>query len=315
MRPGLLLLMTTGCARLLEPVELEVRRDEAQLARGRYLAEAVMACGSCHSRRDWTRFAGPPKAGTEFTGSGDIARDEGFSERFSFTAPNLTPANLGAWSDGDVARAIVFGQRPDRRGLFPYMPYFETREALARDDLAALVAYLRTLPPVATEPPPPPRFGMPRFVMDTLPEARPLREKAPSPGAPDYGRYLTEIAGCMGCHTAADRRGHPEGPPYSGGREFPVPLPGSGTVRSANLTPDDHAGLGRWTKEGFVQRFRERTVEALAGQALEPGGFNTVMPWWVWARMSDADLGAIYDYLRSLPPSAVAVRRHTPTSP
>lgn len=292
-----------ACARYIAPVELEPVTTEAQLARGRYLAEAVMACGACHAERDWGFFAGPAKDGTEFAGSGDLARSERFSDKFSFTAPNLTPHHLSAWTDGEVARAIVFGQSKDGRGLFPSMPYFEYREALARDDLSALVAFLRTLPARPWQAANPPRFPMPGFVMNGFPDERPLRAKAPQPGAPEYGRYLTEIAGCMGCHTRADKRGTPVGPPYAGGREFPVPAPGAGTMRSANLTP--HAtGLGAWTKDAFIARFRARQLDALRGQPVSPGGTNSVMPWWAWARMRDEDLGAIYDFLRTLPASA-----------
>lgn len=307
-----LALGAVSCARRIEPVAVAVTQEEAQRARGRYLAEAVMVCGACHARRDWRFFTGPPQDGTEFAGSADIARDERFSEKFSFSAPNLTPHHLAGWSDGEVARAIVFGQARDGRGLFPYMPYFEYREALARDDLSALVAFLRSLPPVAWDAPAPPRFPMPSFVMNGFPEERPLREKAPGPGAPEYGRYLTEIAGCLGCHTQADKRGQPIGVPYAGGREFPVPAPGAGTVRSANLTPDDATGLGRWTKAQFVSRFRAASLEAAAAQAVPAGGFNSVMPWWAWARMSEADLGAIYDFLRSLPPATNPVVKHAP---
>lgn len=297
------LLLTSSCARYIAPVEVTPGTDEARLARGRYLAEAVMACGACHARRDWTRFSGPAREGTEFAGSADLARDERFSEKFSFSAPNLTPHHLAAWSDGELARAIVFGQSKDGRGLFPYMPYFEYRDALARDDLSALVAYLRTLPAVAWDAPGPPRFPMPGFVMNGFPESRALREKAPLPGAPEYGRYLTEIGSCVGCHTQADRRGTPIGPRYGGGREFLVPAPGTGALRSANLTPDDETGLGRWSKEVFVGRFRARSLEAVRGQPVADGSSNSLMPWWAFARMSDQDLGAIYDYLRTLPAS------------
>lgn len=296
-------LLTLACARHLAPVEVSPTTDEARLARGRYLAEAVMACGACHARRDWTHFSGPAREGTEFAGSGDLARDERFSEKFSFSAPNLTPHHLASWTDGELARAIVFGQSKDGRGLFPYMPYFEYRDALARDDLSALVAWLRTLPAVAWEAPGPPRFPMPGFVMNGFPEARALREKAPSPGSPDYGRYLTEIGSCMGCHTRADRRGTPIGPKFGGGREFPVPAPGSGTVRSANLTPDDETGLGRWSKDAFIARFRARSLEQARSQRVADGASNSTMPWWAFARMTDEDLGAIYHYLRALPAS------------
>ena len=312
MRRLVLVLLVSGCARTIAPVDVSVSDEQAQLERGRYLATSVMVCGACHARRDWSRSAGPPKEGTEFAGSGDIARDEHFSPKFSFFAPNLTPHHLGSWSNGELARAIVFGQGRDGRGLFPYMPYFEYRESLARDDLSALISYLRTLPAIGTDPPGPQRFAMPRFVLDGLPEERPLREKAPQPGAPEYGEYLTEISGCMGCHTKADKRGQPVGAPYAGGREFIVPAPGGGIVRSANLTPDDTAGLGRWTKERFIARFRVAPVETARQQVVEPGGFNSVMPWWAWARMNDGDLGAIYDYLRTLPPTREAFVRYSP---
>lgn len=308
------LLSLAACAPRIEPVDVAVTKSEAQVARGAYLATAVMACGACHAQRDWTKLAGPLKDGTEFLGLGDIARDERFSEKFSFAAPNLTPHHLGSWSDGEVARAIVFGQRPDGRGLFPYMPYFEYREALAKEDLAALVAFLRTLP---AEPGPPPvqaRFPMPGFVLNGFPEPRELREKPPQPGAVDYGKYLTEIAGCLGCHTDADKRGHFVGPRYGGGREFKVPAPGDGVVRSANLTPDDETGLGRWTREQFIARFKGGSLEDTRRQDVAAGAFNTVMPYWAWARMRDEDLGAIYDYLRTLPAEKRRVEKYGPAA-
>ena len=68
-----LLLLVSSCARHIEPVDVVPTTDEARLARGRYLAEAVMACGACHARRDWRSFSGPAREGTEFAGSGDLA--------------------------------------------------------------------------------------------------------------------------------------------------------------------------------------------------------------------------------------------------
>jgi mono/diheme cytochrome c family protein len=302
----LLLGLLSACARNIAPVAVVVTRSEAQLARGEYLARSVMACGSCHSERDWTRLGGPAREGTEFGGSLDIARTEGFPDSFSFWAPNLTPHGLSTWSDGELARAIVFGQRPDQRGLFPYMPYFEYRDSLAADDLAAVVAYLRTLPSIAKDAPGAVRFPMPGFVLNRFPEERALRPTAPTE---DTGRYLLEIAGCAGCHTEADKRGTFIGPRYAGGREFRVPAPGAGTVRSANLTPDLETGLGAWTKERFIARFRSG-VDPRA--EVTAGGFNTVMPWWAWSRMNDADLGAIFDSLRALPPVKRGVTKHSP---
>lgn len=289
-------LALSACARQLAPVPLTPVSGEAQLARGRYLAEAVMACGACHAERDWTFVGGPAKDGTEFAGSGDLARSEGFSDKFSFSAPNLTPHHLGDWTDGELARAIVFGQGKDGRGLFPYMPYFDYRDALARDDLSALVAWLRTLPSKPWQAPGPRRFPMPGFVLDGFPEARTLREKAPQPGDADYGRYLAELAGCRACHTRSDKRGKALGAPYAGGRDIPAPAPGQGTLRSSNLTPHP-AGLAAWTKDVFIARFRAGALPVVAS------GPSSTMPWWALARMRDEDLAAIYDFLRTLPPS------------
>ena len=83
-------------------------------------------------------------------------------------------------------------------------------------------------------------------------------------------------------------------------------------VRSANLTPDDDTGLGKWTKDIFIQRFRAG-VE-LAKQPAIPGKANTPMPWSSYGGMTDADLGAIYDYLRTLPKVTNKVEHFTPAA-
>jgi hypothetical protein len=69
---------------------------------------------------------------------------------------NLTPdpeTGLGRWSDDEIARAIRHGQRPDGRTLVPVMPW-PSYAQLTDEDTAAIVAFLRSLPPV--------RFAMPR---------------------------------------------------------------------------------------------------------------------------------------------------------
>jgi hypothetical protein len=116
------------------------------------------------------------------------------------------------------------------------------------------------------------------------------------------------ISGCIECHTNTDNRGKRIGEPYAGGREFKVPAPGGGVVRSSNITPDDESGIGKWTKEMFVARFKSQTLEA--AQPIEPKGYNTIMPWWSYSGMTEDDLGALYDALRALPPvKNVVVRR------
>lgn len=301
-----LLVAVASCRPNIPLPDVVVTADEARLARGAYLANHAMGCVVCHSQRDWTRPGGPVVDGTAFGGSDNIAREDGFPESFSFGAANLTPHFLKDWSDAEIVRAVALGQSRDGHGLFPLMPYTEYREHVALDDMAALVAYLRTLSPIAHEIPAR-KFPMPGFVLDGMPQPRSLRSKAPAPGDADYPQYVTGIAGCLACHTKADKKGNFLGAPYSGGREFPVPAPGKGVVRSANLTPDDDTGLGRWTREQFVARFKASSLEAARATSIPEGSFNSTMPWWAYAGMSEQDLGAIYDFLRTLPPVKNAV--------
>src|SRR5262245_37002040 len=95
------LVCASSCAKNIPVPDVKVSADEAQLARGKYLAEGAMGCLACHSKRDWTKLGGPLVDGSAFGGTGDIGKEEGFPESFSFGAPNLTPHHLGDWSDGE----------------------------------------------------------------------------------------------------------------------------------------------------------------------------------------------------------------------
>jgi hypothetical protein len=83
---------------------------------------------------------------------------------------------------------------------------------------------------------------------------------------------------------------------YAGGRTFKGVF---GTVTSPNITPDE-TGIGNTTKEAFIGRFKSFATMTELPPA--PKGRNTIMPWVPYSRLTDEDLGAIYDYLRSLKP-------------
>ncbi len=299
-----------GCVKTIPPPDIKVSTEEATLARGKYLADHSMGCVGCHSPRDWTHLGGPPVAGAEYTGDAHTSKEDGFPDSFAFGAPNLTPDHLKTWSDGDIARATVLGQTPEKKGLFPLMPYMLWRDNVALEDVAAVVAYLRTLPAKAGDPMPERKFPMPGFVINGFPEPRTLRATAPKPGDADFGQYITARSGCLDCHTNADDKGKLIGPRFAGGRSFPIPAPGKGKVVSANLTPDPDTGLGNMTREAFVARFRAATLEQARATAVDDTGFNTVMPWWAYSGMTEEELGGIYDYLRTLPPAKNAVQKH-----
>jgi len=137
------------------------------------------------------------------------------------------------------------------------------------------------------------------------------------------GKYLVTVTGCNDCHTTKTLgpdgpqpdtskllAGHPEQmkmppPPHLPPHE-PWGVVASPTLTawsgpwgvsfSANLTPDQNTGLGTWTKEMFVSAMRTGKHMGVSRTILPP------MPWQDFAKMSDADLDAIYQYLRTIPP-------------
>jgi hypothetical protein len=153
------------------------------------------------------------------------------------------------------------------------------------------------------------RFPM-NVIVRLIPKDATPPAAAPTLGTPEYPAYVINAGACLHCHSPSKHGKIAPGTEYSGGVEFP--LPGGGLARSANLTPDAATGLGTWTREAFIMRFRAG-AEA-AKQPVVPGGPDTPMPWSSYAGMSDADLGAIYDYLKALPAVANKVETFTPAS-
>ena len=110
----------------------------------------------------------------------------------------------------------------------------------------------------------------------------------------ERGRYLANsVANCTGCHTNRSMMdGSAIGPEFAGGMEMQDEADPAKVFVTPNLTPDPKTGrIAAWSEDQFVARFR-------AGKVY-PGSH---MPWAAFSRMSDADLRAIYRYLRSLPP-------------
>jgi mono/diheme cytochrome c family protein len=270
------------------------------IARGQYLAEHVAVCVDCHSERDWSRFAGPIVPGTHGKGGEKFTREtDGVPG--TIYVPNITPAALGAWTDGELLHAITTGVSRDGRAMFPIMPYPNYGRA-AEDDVTSILAYVRTLRPIANHVPSRSLEVPMNLIVRTIPQPASF---APRPAPADrekYGEYLTRLASCGECHTPIDDRGQPRpGLGFAGGTEFRSPATGY-RMRTANITPDAGTGIGQWTEEQFVNKFKG--FEAPDDRVLtdEEQRRNTVMPWKQYAGMTREDLGAIYTYLRTLKP-------------
>jgi hypothetical protein len=282
---------------LRPPSAERIEPTPQRLQRGRYLAVNVLSCFDCHTGRDWHRYGGP-NVGPAGAGGQCFTREDGFPG--TICSPNITPdraTGLGAWSDGEILRALREGVGRDGRALFPRMPYLEYRE-LSDEDARSVVAYLRSIPAVSHAMPKT-RISFPASLfIKRLPQ--PLKGPVTPPDRKDriaYGRYLAEVSGCRSCHTPVDFREKPIPElAFSGGHEFRGSF---GRVRASNLTPHE-TGMGSRSREEFIGIFKSfANVEAVAAPVGPQG--NTVMPWFSLAGMSDEDLGAIYDFLKTVP--------------
>ncbi|WP_447594442.1 cytochrome c [Aquipseudomonas campi] len=107
------------------------------------------------------------------------------------------------------------------------------------------------------------------------------------------GEYLARAGDCTACHTASD------GAFMAGGLPFDTPI---GRIYSTNITPDKEHGIGRYSFEDFERAMRDGV--AREGHALYPA-----MPYTSYARLSDEDMRALYDYfMNQVPAQAVANR-------
>jgi mono/diheme cytochrome c family protein len=269
-----------------DPVDPKtIAADAARLERGRYLGEHVAVCGACHSPRDWSRPGGPIAPDALGAGATDVGWLSGGPPGVAVPAANLTPVGFGAWTDAELAVAITAGVARDGRLLFPAMPFSAYGE-LGADDVSALLAWLRALPPRGEVVPPWRKDAYLTADLRRFPRQARLRDAAPDAGDVATGTYLVSIAGCDWCHTPDNARPQPGDPAaLSGGRPFV--MPGGTTVRSTDLRAPAVVAMGR---ESFVARFRSGMATAA-----------TPMPWFAYAGIPERDLGAIYDALATPP--------------
>ncbi|MEX2601592.1 MAG: cytochrome C [Balneolaceae bacterium] len=275
--------------------DITVDITDERVERGRYLANHVMLCMDCHATRDFSLFAGPPEPGT--LGAGGERFDHSMGFPGVFISPNITPAALGDWTDGEIFHMITTGVNREGKAVFPVMPYHRYG-TLDEEDIYAVIAYLRSLDPIVAEHERSKADFPVNLLLNTLPTAPSFSPMPPKNDPVEYGRYMIAAAACGDCHTKRDGPAY-VGEPYAGGNEFQ--MPDGSVVRAVNLTPHE-TGLGAWTKEMFVERFKIYADSAYVPPAVAPGELQTIMPWLMYADMEREDLEAIYDYLQTLQP-------------
>jgi len=254
----------------IPPSNITLPTDAASLEFGKHRAEVL--CEGCHGK--------------------DLSRDDNW-----FNAPplgNIASANLTAGKGGlgeefsteDFVRAIRHGINREGKPIF--MIAVPSTAHLSDEDLAAIIAYVKTVPPVDhTVKPrhftPLAKILLAAGVLGKLPAeavSHDVHVTAPARGAtPEYGEYLVNTNDCRVCH----------GPNLNGG-DHPDP-----TIKkiSPNLTPGGE--LGFWTEEQFINTIRSGKT---------PGGHELdaeLMPWKYSRLFEDDELKAIWAYLQSLP--------------
>jgi mono/diheme cytochrome c family protein len=263
-------------------------QDAAAIARGEYVFRAAGGC-SCHT---------DAKNNGAFMAGGRSIKTP-FGQLYS---TNITPApktGIGTWNDADFLQAMTEGVGPDGRQYFPVFPYTSFTR-MTRQDVLDLKAYLFSLPAVEQANKPPglwPLFLW-RFAIRVWKWLffRPgtFQANPTHPPAWNRGAYLaTALGHCTECHTPRNLLGGLKTPMTHAGS-----LEGPEGELAPNITPDKATGIGAWSIPDLVWFFQT---------GLKPDGDDTqgLMSELItngYKYLSEADLQAIAEYIRTLPP-------------
>jgi mono/diheme cytochrome c family protein len=273
-------LYIAGGARLNRAYDIQLQAvtvptDAAAIGRGRHLVQAVTFCQACH---------GEDLGGTILEAQAGI---------FTLAPSNLTAGRGGvgaAYSDADYVRAIRHGVNAEGRGLM--IMHSDFYHNLSAPDLGAIIAYVRSVPPVDNEAA---RTevgtlgrvmialglfdmeAMPLIPAEVIDHSAPYTEAPPAGATAEYGQYLVSIALCALCH----------GPGLTGAPPIEPGMPAGPDLTVAGAP-------GGWSEAEFAHTMR--TGVTPTGRVLDPEH----MPWGYYKNMTDEELGAIWRYLQSL---------------
>jgi mono/diheme cytochrome c family protein len=294
------------------PSDIKVPMTAERIERGKYIFETLADCAGCHSERNWEKFSAPVYEGRAGVGQA-FPKEMGLPG--SVVAPNLTPdaeTGLGNWTDGEKLRAIREGVSKDGRALFPFMPYTKYRD-MSDEDAQSVVAYLNSLPPVKNRVARTQLDFPVKYLIKFAPA--PVTQPVPPPDRNNkvkYGEYLVKVGGCIDCHSQLDKGEPVKGKEYAGGFEFVFP---TNSVRSANITPDEESGIGKWSEDRFVAKFKGFANMTYENAPRMTQANFTLMPWLAVSQLPEQDLRAIYAYLRTVKPVHNPVEVHPPPAP
>lgn len=302
---GVAALVAGGCSSKQPSAAAPVDR----VPRGEYLVKSVAGCGECHTPRDamghldLTRWlAGVPNRFDLVPGDDTVG---------SISTSNLTSSasGLASWSDAAIKHAILDGVDDLGLPLYPLMPYYVFHN-MTSDDADAIVAYLRTVPPIDSVIPgrqalPVPLDAPANPVPEpAIPHTR-LAKDDPNFARAEHGRYLAgQIGFCMDCHSVwRPSSDQPlELTTLFGGRrafsakDWGIPQPSPALIFSYNITPHS-SGIKGWSADtvaGVLASNNDDEGKALCGPM--PGG-----PMGAFGSLTPGDALDIGYYVTTLP--------------
>lgn len=285
-------------------ISLTVQSTPARVEHGRELALSL--CVMCHLNPDTKVLSG--------TQMKDMP--EAFGKAFSKNITRHPTKGIGKWSDGDIAWLLRTGIHPHTGAYVP--PWMIKVPHMADEDVYSIIAWLRSDDPmlaaadvdnVPSEPTLLAKF-LTRVVFKPFDyPAKPI----PYPDTTNtyvYGKYLaTGVYDCYGCHLADFADMNPLEPEkskgfFGGGN--PMTDASGLVVHTANITPDKATGIGNWTRDQFIHTMRT---------GIRPDNKPLRYPMARAHRLSDYALGAMFDYIKTVPAITNKVERAMPAGP
>ena len=270
-------------------VDFPVEVTPERVARGKRTVE--MLCAGCHM----------DSATGGLTGKEMLDVPAQFGEAWS---RNITahPVNgIGSWTNGEIAFLLRTGIARDGRYTPPWMVKLPN---LSDEDLRDVIAFLRSDDPLVQPRDVANHESSPSLLTKLLarvaffPFPYPTHEiESPSLSDPvAYGRYLVDAKlQCFGCHSADFTTNDDLHPEQSAGYlegGNPMPDLGGKIVHTANLTPDEETGIGRWTNDEFRRAVKE---------GVRPDNRPLRYPMVPFRPLTDEEADAIFAYLQTVP--------------
>ncbi len=272
------------------PPDLKVVVTPERVARGKLISHIL--CSECHLDTKTGQLTGhrlpdlPPAFGIAY--SKNITHDK--------------KVGIGDWTDGEIAFLLRTGIRRDGKYTPPWMPKLNR---IADEDIYSIIAFLRSDDSLVRANPAPDHESEPTFLVKFLTHVafKPFRypdHKIAPPDSNDkvaFGKYLAlDAYDCFACHSGDFKKLNDRAPEksfqfFGGGNEMPDL--GGRVIVTANLTPDGENGIGDWTEAQFVKAVRE---------GIRPDGRMLRYPMTKVGELTEKEVGAIYAYLRTVPP-------------